>query len=93
MTYNEALNALDNIGRLVNNYEFDQPQRTYYGIAIDTIRKLLTMQKEPCVNCPMIPVRPVSKDNKIYCGACGRRIPKKINAQYCHKCGRSINWL
>ena len=46
-----------------------------------------------CANCPMDPVRPVYKDNKIYCGACGKRIPAKINAHYFHKCGRGINWL
>lgn len=48
---------------------------------------------EPCANCPLDPVRPVWKENKIYCGACGKRIPRKINAHYCHKCGRGINWL
>ena len=93
MTYNEAVNSLDGISNLINHYEFDQPKRTYYGIAIDTIRQLLTMQREPCANCPMIPVRPVWKENKIYCGACGKRIPRKIGAHYCHKCGRMINWL
>ena len=46
-----------------------------------------------CANCPLDPIRPVWKDNKIYCGACGKRIPRKINAHYCHKCGRQINWL
>ena len=47
----------------------------------------------PCFNCPMQPVRPTWRDNKAYCGQCGKRIPLKINANYCHKCGRGINWL
>ncbi len=93
MTYNEAVNALDGLSELVNHYEFDQPQRTYYGIVIDTIRQLLTMRREPCANCGHISVRPVNKDNKIYCGSCGKRIPRKINAHYCHKCGRMIRWI
>lgn len=47
----------------------------------------------PCFNCPMNPVRPTWRDNKAYCGQCGKRIPLKINANCCHKCGREINWL
>ena len=46
----------------------------------------------PCFNCPMQPIRPTYRDNKVYCGQCGKRIPLKINANYCHKCGREINW-
>lgn len=47
----------------------------------------------PCFNCPMQPIRPTYRDNKVYCGQCGKRIPLKIKANYCHKCGREINWL
>ena len=47
----------------------------------------------PCCNCPLQPVRPTYRDNKGYCGQCGKRIPLKINADFCHKCGREINWL
>ena len=46
----------------------------------------------PCFNCPMNPIRPTYRDNKVYCGQCGKRIPLKINAYYCHKCGREIDW-
>ena len=46
----------------------------------------------PCFNCPMQPIRPTYRDNKVYCGQCGKRIPLKINAYYCHKCGREIDW-
>ena len=93
MTYNEAVNALDGLRKLVDNCEFDPSKRTYYGNAIKTIRQLLVMQREPCANCPYIPVRVVLHDNKTYCGACGKRIPLKIKANYCHKCGREIYWL
>ena len=37
------------------------------------------------------PVYPVLKNNKIYCGSCGKRIPRKIKARFCHKCGKKIN--
>ena len=58
-------------------------------------RKLILMKPgdhEVCRNCLYQPIRPVWKDNKIYCGACGKRIPRKINAHYCHNCGRRILW-
>ena len=32
------------------------------------------------------------KDNKAYCGSCGKRIPAKIDAKFCHKCGKYIAW-
>jgi len=33
------------------------------------------------------------RDGKFYCGACGKRIRKKIKARYCPKCGRKIEYV
>lgn len=48
---------------------------------------------EVCVNCPLQPVKITMRDNKYYCGACGKRIPHKIKANFCPKCGRQILWI
>lgn len=40
----------------------------------------------------IVPFAPILSHNKVYCGWCGRRIPKKIKARYCHKCGKRIDW-
>ena len=52
----------------------------------------IIMESSRPVVCTQEAVKPVWKDNKIYCGACGKRIPRKIGAHYCHKCGRQIAW-
>lgn len=39
-----------------------------------------------------IPVRPIPRDGKTYCGQCGIRIPGKIKARFCHKCGQAVLW-
>lgn len=36
-------------------------------------------------------IKPIYRQGKVYCGVCGKRIPRKIKAHYCHKCGTKIN--
>lgn len=40
----------------------------------------------------MSAVKPISKDNKYYCGSCGKRLQMKFKPYYCHKCGRMIDY-
>jgi len=41
----------------------------------------------------LLPVETVFRGGKFYCGACGKRIRKKIKARYCPKCGRKIEYV
>lgn len=68
------------------------PHSYYVEVPEDCMKKKLDDMGMPCANCPLQPIRPTYRDNKVYCGQCGKRIPLKIKADFCHKCGKAIWW-
>ena len=61
MTTRIAMEALSELSEKINDYEFDQAKRTYYGLAIDTaikelvnyerlIEEMLSYQQQSYVN-------------------------------------------